>query len=186
MAQLGNTQIFGNLNVSGSINGNIVDLVYPVGSIYISASSTEPSLLFGGTWSALGGRFLIGVNSTYTAGSTGGSATHTLTTAEMPSHSHTINHTHSTATSSSTSVAHTHSVSATTGNNSVGHTHTYSGTTANNNVGHTHSVPALSGTAASAGAHTHSARYKGFTMTQNSSTGFYVLRRNDSGELKRG
>lgn len=133
----------------------LIDLIYPIGSIYMSVNNVSPATFLGGTWSALGGQFLLGANATYTAGTTGGSATHTLTTAEMPSHGHTINHTHTTATSSSTSVAHTHSVSATTGNNSVGHTHTYSGTTANNNVGHTHSVPALSGTAASDGSHGH-------------------------------
>lgn len=156
----------------------LIDLIYPIGSIYMSVNNVSPATFLGGTWSALSGRFLLGANSTYTAGSTGGSATHTLTTAEMPSHSHTINHAHGTATSSSTSVAHTHSVSATTGNNSADHAHTYSGTTANNNVGHTHSVPALSGTAASAGAHSHSTRYKGFAITA-SADGWMVLRRNE-------
>lgn len=63
---------------------------WPIGSIYMSVSSTSPATLFGGTWSALEGRFLIGADGTYTAGSTGGAATHTLTTAEIPSHSHNI------------------------------------------------------------------------------------------------
>ena len=57
---------------------------YPVGAIYLSAVSTSPASLFGGIWEALGGRMLIGVNSTYTAGSTGGAATHTLTQAQLP------------------------------------------------------------------------------------------------------
>ena len=52
-----------------------IDNIYPVGSIYISVSSTNPHDLFGGTWESVGGRFLIGVDSTYTAGSTGGAAT---------------------------------------------------------------------------------------------------------------
>lgn len=64
--------------------------VYPVGSIYMSVSSTSPATLFGGTWAALGGRFLIGADSTYSAGSTGGEATHTLTAAEMPAHKHNL------------------------------------------------------------------------------------------------
>lgn len=38
--------------------------VYPVGSVYISVSSTNPGTLFGGTWSAFGaGRVLVGLDS---------------------------------------------------------------------------------------------------------------------------
>lgn len=82
-------------------NENIVsylDKVYPVGSIYMSTNATSPTTLFGGSWSAIGqGRVLIGAGSTsddnsvaksFTAGSTGGEFTHTLTVDEMPNHSH--------------------------------------------------------------------------------------------------
>ena len=69
---------------------NLVDLIYPVGSIYISVNSTNPATLFGGTWSQLQNRFLLGAGSSYTAGATGGAATVTLTTDQMPSHTHTI------------------------------------------------------------------------------------------------
>ena len=62
--------------------------IYPVGAIYMSVSSTSPATLFGGTWSALTDRFLIGAGSAYTAKTTGGETTHTLTVAEMPSHRH--------------------------------------------------------------------------------------------------
>ena len=62
--------------------------IYPVGAIYMSVSSTSPATLFGGTWSALTDRFLIGAGSAYTAKTTGGEADHTLTVAEMPSHRH--------------------------------------------------------------------------------------------------
>ena len=62
--------------------------VYPVGSIYMSVSSTSPAALFGGTWEQLKDRFLLGAGDTYTAGDTGGEATHTLTVDEMPSHTH--------------------------------------------------------------------------------------------------
>lgn len=67
-----------------------VNLIYPVGSIYMSVNSTNPESLFGGTWEAIGGRFLLGADTTYSAGSTGGEETHTLTINEMPSHSHGI------------------------------------------------------------------------------------------------
>ena len=69
--------------------------VYPVGSIYINASvSTNPGTLLGfGTWTAFGaGRVPIGINDSDsdfdTAEETGGSKTHTLTEAELPSHYH--------------------------------------------------------------------------------------------------
>ena len=61
---------------------------YPVGAIYISYNSTDPGDLFGGTWTRLKDRFLLSAGNTYTAGSTGGEATHKLTESEMPKHSH--------------------------------------------------------------------------------------------------
>ena len=76
-------------NVNGTLkvnNTNIFDLIYPVGSFYISAKSTNPATLFGGTWEQIQGRFLLGRSSSYPVGSMGGEATHTLTEAEMPSH----------------------------------------------------------------------------------------------------
>jgi hypothetical protein len=69
------------------------NLFYPVGSIYTNATdSTNPATLLGfGTWATFGsGRMLISQDGTYTAGSTGGSATTTLITANLPAHSHTI------------------------------------------------------------------------------------------------
>ena len=64
--------------------------LYPVGSIYISTSSTfNPQNAWGGTWvKTAEGRCLIGANSTYPLGSTGGEAKHTLSVNEMPSHRH--------------------------------------------------------------------------------------------------
>ena len=76
-------------NVNGTLkvnNTNIFDLIYPVGSFYISAKSTNPATLFGGTWEQIQGRFLLGRSSSYPVGSMGGEATHTLTESEMPSH----------------------------------------------------------------------------------------------------
>lgn len=71
----------------------LVDIIYPVGSIYMSTASTNPSLLFGGEWEAWGsGRVPVGVDTNdtdfATAEKTGGEKTHTLTTTEMPSHTH--------------------------------------------------------------------------------------------------
>lgn len=70
----------------------IVDALYPIGSHYISLSDDNPNNLFGyGTWEMLDENLtLLGANSTYALGSTGGEATHKLTIAEMPSHRHGI------------------------------------------------------------------------------------------------
>ncbi|AIF54344.1 putative antireceptor [Lactobacillus phage Ld25A] len=65
---------------------NIFDMIYPVGSIYISVNSVNPSVLFGGTWEQIQDSFLLGAGSTYSAGSTGGEANHTLTQAEIPNY----------------------------------------------------------------------------------------------------
>lgn len=65
-----------------------VDLIYPIGAIYMSTDSTSPATLFGGQWSQIKGRFLLGVSDDYAVSSTGGEATHKLTIDEMPSHNH--------------------------------------------------------------------------------------------------
>lgn len=68
----------------------LIDRIYPVGSIYISTSSTfNPQNVWGGTWKKTAdGRCLIGANDTYPLGSTGGEAAHYLTGNEMPPHGH--------------------------------------------------------------------------------------------------
>ena len=74
--------------LGGKTLAEIMLTLYPVGAVYISANSTSPASLFGGTWESISGRFLLGADNTYTAGSTGGEATHTLTKSEMPEHGH--------------------------------------------------------------------------------------------------
>ena len=66
----------------------LIDLIYPVGSIYMSVNSVSPETLFGGTWEQIQDRFLLASGSTYSAGSTGGESSHTLTVDELPEHSH--------------------------------------------------------------------------------------------------
>ncbi len=70
---------------------NVWAAVYPVGAIYISADSTSPASLFGGTWAMITNRFLLAAGDLYEGGTTGGEAAHTLTVSETPSHNHTIN-----------------------------------------------------------------------------------------------
>ena len=61
---------------------------YPIGAIYMSTNSTNPSTLFGGTWEQIKDKFLLASGDIYVNGSIGGEASHTLTVNEMPSHNH--------------------------------------------------------------------------------------------------
>lgn len=73
----------------------ILDIIYPVGSIYMSVNSTNPKNLFGGTWVAWGtGRVPVGIDTSQTefasVEKTGGEKTHELTINQIPSHQHNI------------------------------------------------------------------------------------------------
>ena len=68
----------------------IVDMIYPVGSIYMSVNNVSPSTLFGGTWVQIQDKFLLASGQNYTNGNTGGSDTHTLNAKELPAHTHII------------------------------------------------------------------------------------------------
>ena len=62
---------------------------HPVGSYFITESADNPhEILGGGVWQKLEGRFLLGANASYSVGSEGGEAMHTLTVNELPSHTH--------------------------------------------------------------------------------------------------
>lgn len=82
---------------------------------WASNDPTSPASFIGGTWERVEGKFIMGASSAYPVGTTGGSATHTQTVAEMPSHNH----------SGSTGSAGSHSHSAWTGG-AGGHNHTVS------------------------------------------------------------
>lgn len=90
---------------------------------WASNDPTSPASFIGGTWERVEGEFIMGASSAYPVGTTGGSATHTQTVAEMPSHNH----------SGSTGSAGSHSHSAWTGG-AGGHSHTVSAATATNIV----------------------------------------------------
>lgn len=63
-------------------------VLYPVGSIYMSVDSTNPSELFGGVWEQISGRFLYCTNTSKTTGGDTATGSHTLTLNEIPSHYH--------------------------------------------------------------------------------------------------
>ena len=91
-------------NQIDNIKGEVINEIYPVGSIYMSTEDDTVEKVqskFGGTWEKYSqGRTLIGEGTgtdsngliqTFTNGSMGGEYTHTLNISEMPSHTHTQN-----------------------------------------------------------------------------------------------
>lgn len=87
--------------LGGKTLAEIMLALYPVGAVYISANSTSPASLFGGTWEQLKDRFLLGAGGSYAAGGTGGAATVSITpagtnegtaitAAQMPKHRHQV------------------------------------------------------------------------------------------------
>ena len=76
----------GYTQVTATLAGALV--AYPVGSIVIRYDHESPAALFGGTWTRLSPYYLYAAGSTATIGETGGSTAVTLTTANLPAHSH--------------------------------------------------------------------------------------------------
>lgn len=64
----------------------LLNSVYPVGSIYMSANNVSPQTFLGGTWQQIQGQFLLAASSSYPAGSTGGAAEVTLSQAQLPAY----------------------------------------------------------------------------------------------------
>lgn len=115
-----------NFYTSNSLVSDLLNKVYPVGSIYMSAVNVSPASFLGGTWVALEqGRMLMAAGSSWQAGTTGGAAYHALTVQEMPAHDHSATetaaggHTHEASTGSAG--AHSHSGGT---NNAGNHYHT--------------------------------------------------------------
>ncbi len=67
---------------------DILDFIYPVGSIYLTTNLINPQVTFGGTWEQIKDWFLLACGDAYLNGSIGGETNHTLTINEMPSHNH--------------------------------------------------------------------------------------------------
>ena len=88
----GSVDVAGDIAIDGE---NFLKKVYPIGSIYLSINSTNPSVYFGGSWQQIAqGRTLVGVNTSdsdfNTAQKTGGEKTHKLTVNEIPAHTHVV------------------------------------------------------------------------------------------------
>lgn len=78
------------LSFSSDAKKSVIDLIYPIGSVYISMGQ-NPNTLFGGTWVQLSGQYLLAWSEGY--GSTGGSlgtGSTTLGVEHIPWHTHSI------------------------------------------------------------------------------------------------
>ena len=146
-----------------------LDLIYPVGSVYISANDVNPTTLFQGTtWEVFGkGKTLIGKNSEgafTTLGETGGTTSKNI---QVNAHTHTISHTHTIASHTHTVNAHSHSISHTHG---IGaHSHIIGQSTlATSQLGsHNHGIitPAARGKLGVTTAGNGGTTYSGYTAT---------------------
>ena len=145
-------------DLGGGGGGAPID-AWPVGSIFMSVSSTNPAtLLGGGTWARWGvGRVPVSLDENQaefnTVEEVGGAKTHTLVESELPRHSHYMYHTHGGDTGSDGSHSHQLAFSSATGSSA---SNIPRGTTTN--------LTNFSGPVGSSGAHTHS-----FTTTGSQS-----------------
>lgn len=107
-----NTLMNGRTTVS-----DLLDMVYPVGSIYMSVNNVSPATFLGGTWEQINEKFLFaGSTANYPYGSTGGAANVTLTENQIPAHKHTMeggSHAWLWGTSSNSNTVHFSSSNAT-------------------------------------------------------------------------
>lgn len=101
-------------NASGAITAFRPLDAWPVNSIFITMSNSNPStLLGGGTWTKIQGKYLLATSSSYTVGNSYGSMTKTLSVSNIPSHTHGF--------TTGSSGAHTHTAST---NEKGNHSHT--------------------------------------------------------------
>ncbi len=128
-----------------------------------ASNSTNPSTLLGfGTWVSFGaGRVLVGIDGSQSEfnsiGETGGSKTHTLTTSQIPSHTHSVNPPNTTTSS----------------NGSHSHTYVRKGTTTGGSTegGDANSVGEFSDNTSTVGNHTHTVNIPSFTSGSSGSGG---------------
>lgn len=91
-----------NKNYSGPalVKQDLLDLVYPIGSLYWSSKNVSPQTFLGGTWTQIKDTFVLAAGDTYTAESdsvftaTDGAATVTLLEENLPAHTHDMEHYH--------------------------------------------------------------------------------------------
>ncbi len=78
------------LELTESIKRMVLDISYPVGSLYWSSKNTSPDTLFGGKWKRITDTFIYAAGDSDSVDTTGGSKTAALATKNLPAHSHTV------------------------------------------------------------------------------------------------
>lgn len=147
---------------NGTFKTALLNFCYPVGSLYWSSNSANPSTLFGGTWVQIKDRFVWAKGDSDTVNATGGAKTVTLEVANLPSHTHTF--IPSGSISITTNPTFTGSA-VTSGANNRGHTHGFAhshGYTPSGSIGS--SAGATDNVTGGGGKHTHT------TASQSTST----------------
>lgn len=81
---------------------NLLDIIYPVGSLYFSTSSVSPASSVGGTWTQIKDAVIAASGSTYSSAAASYGGSKTIATSQMPGHTH--------SGSTSTNGEHLHSV----------------------------------------------------------------------------
>ena len=131
---------------------DIWQVVYPIGSVYITTVNASPAILFGGTWEQIKGRFLFAAEDAGTGaivtGDTGGSKTATLTLDQIPSHTHSFT---PSGTVNSNNASHSHGLG--------GHSHSYTCTNASTGYGYAN-LAATAITANQLAYHNHTTMYR--------------------------
>lgn len=129
------------------MKNDLLEMIYPVGSIYMSVENNSPQNFLGGTWTPLYDRMLVGAGNSYAVNSTGGSKDATI-----------VAHTHTASIASSGAHYHTAKAMSSTGSTSGSMAESYAkyGTTRNiripfsgNDGAHTH-TPTIDSTGVSA------------------------------------
>lgn len=114
-----NTQLMEALN---KLKAEAALAAHPVGSLYWTSVNENPATTFGGgTWVQIKDKFILAAGNTYSNGATGGAATVTLTTSQIPSHRHSFTPSGSVTVSTNPTFTGTPVAS---GANDRGHTHT--------------------------------------------------------------
>ena len=67
---------------------NLLEIIYPVGSVYLSTVSTSPSSTIGGTWVAMTGGMLGLAGSIGVADAASDGGSRKISSNQMPEHSH--------------------------------------------------------------------------------------------------
>ena len=83
------------LTALNNIKAEAILAAHPVGSLYWTSSDENPTVTFGGgTWTQIKDKFVWAKGDSDTVNATGGNKTVTISSANLPTHTHTFEHTH--------------------------------------------------------------------------------------------